>query len=42
MPSLDDIAAAAAGEERDALWRALAEDLTEASGRGRGPRAGAA
>jgi hypothetical protein len=40
MPSWDDIAAAAAaaGEERDALWRSVAEDMEEASGRrgGRG------
>jgi len=37
MLSLDDIAAAAAGEERDALWRSMAEDLAQASGRERGP-----
>lgn len=37
MLGYDDIAAAAAGEERDALWRSLAEDMAEASGRrGRG------
>ncbi|BAQ47674.1 conserved hypothetical protein [Methylobacterium aquaticum] len=35
MPSLEDIVAAAAGEERDALRRAMAEDL-EAVRRGRG------
>lgn len=35
MLRYDDIAAAAAGEERDALWRSLAEDMEEASGRGR-------
>lgn len=35
MPSWDDIAAAAAGEERDALRRAMAEDLGALrSGRG--------
>ena len=38
MPSWDDIAAAAAGEERDALWRSVAEDMEEASGRRRGGR----
>ncbi|SEO94903.1 hypothetical protein SAMN04487843_105149 [Methylobacterium sp. ap11] len=27
MPSLDDIVAAAAGDERDALRRAMAEDI---------------
>jgi hypothetical protein len=37
MPSLDDIVAAAAGEERDALRRAMAEDI-EAARRGRGGR----
>lgn len=31
MLSYDDIAAAAAGEERDALWRSLAEDLEAAA-----------
>ncbi|GJD81457.1 MULTISPECIES: hypothetical protein [Methylobacteriaceae] len=38
MLSLDDIAAAAAGEERDALWRSVAEDMEEAAGRRRGER----
>lgn len=40
MLSYDDIAAAAAGEERDALWRSLAEDLeaaAEARRQGPGP-----
>ncbi|OAS23901.1 hypothetical protein [Methylobacterium platani] len=27
MPNLDDVAAAAAGEERDAMWRSLAEEM---------------
>ncbi|WP_449409676.1 hypothetical protein [Methylobacterium komagatae] len=31
MLSYDDIAAATAGEERDALWRSLAEDMEAAS-----------
>ncbi|KMO22309.1 hypothetical protein SQ03_00865 [Methylobacterium platani JCM 14648] len=35
MPSWDDIAAAAAGDERDALRRAMADDL-EALRSGRG------
>lgn len=35
MLGYDDITAAAAGEERDALMRAFAEDVAEASGRGR-------
>ncbi len=34
MLSLNDIVAAAAGEERDALWRAMAEDM-ETARRGR-------
>lgn len=38
MLSYDDLASAAAGEERDALMRAFAEDVAEASGRGRGVR----
>ena len=38
MLGYDDIAAAAAGEERDDLMRAFAEDVAEASGRGRGVR----
>lgn len=38
MLSLDDIAAAAAGEERDALWRSVAEDKEQAAGRRRGGR----
>lgn len=38
MLSLDDIAAAAAGEEWDALWRSVAEDMEEAAGRRRGGR----
>ena len=38
MLSLDDIAAAAAGEERDALWRSVAEDMEEAAGRRCGGR----
>lgn len=38
MLSYDDVAAAAAGEERDALWRAMAEDmLAEADARRDGP-----
>ncbi|BCM83618.1 hypothetical protein [Methylobacterium indicum] len=37
MPSLDDIVAAAAGEERDAFRRAMAEDL-ETARRSRGGR----
>ncbi|WP_449410061.1 hypothetical protein [Methylobacterium komagatae] len=38
MLSYEDIAAAAAGEERDALWRAMAEDLAaEADARRDGP-----
>lgn len=37
MLSLDDIAAAAAGEERDALWRSLAEDMETARRGRRGP-----
>ncbi len=38
MLGYDDVAAAAAGEERDALWRALAEDLmAEAAARRDGP-----
>lgn len=37
MPSLDDIVAAAAGDERDALRRAMAEDI-EALRSGRGGR----
>ncbi|CAO4165271.1 hypothetical protein CFFPNG_00523 [Methylorubrum aminovorans] len=37
MHGYEDVAISAAGEERDALWRALAEDLAEASGRARGP-----
>jgi hypothetical protein len=36
MLSYEDLRDAAAGEERDALMRAFAEDLAEASGRGRG------
>lgn len=37
MLSYDDIAAAAAGEERDALWRAMAEDMmAEAASRRNG------
>ncbi|KQT55427.1 hypothetical protein ASG52_24815 [Methylobacterium sp. Leaf456] len=35
MPSWDDIAAAAAGDERDALRRAMADDMDVAR-RGRG------
>lgn len=35
MPSWDDIAAAAAGDERDALRRAMADDMDTAR-RGRG------
>lgn len=37
MPSWDDIAAAAAGEERDALRRAMAEDVETAAARRGGP-----
>lgn len=37
MPSWDDIAAAAAGDERDALRRAMAEDLEMAAARRGGP-----
>lgn len=37
MHGYEEVAISVAGEERDALWRALAEDLAEASGRGRGP-----
>lgn len=36
MPSFDDIAIAASGGERDALWRALAEDMAEIRRGGRG------
>ena len=36
MLSYEDLRDAAAGEERDALMRAFAEDRAEASGRGRG------
>jgi hypothetical protein len=36
MLSFEDLRDAAAGEERDALMRAFAEDMEEASGRGRG------
>ncbi|ACK81440.1 hypothetical protein [Methylorubrum extorquens] len=35
MLSYEDVAAAAAGDERDALWRSLAEDM-ETARRGRG------
>ena len=35
MPNLDDVAAAAAGAERDAVWRSLAEEM-EAVRRDRG------
>ncbi|SFU92739.1 hypothetical protein SAMN02799631_03183 [Methylobacterium sp. 174MFSha1.1] len=37
MLSLDDIVAAAAGDERDALRRAMAEDLETAAARRGGP-----
>ncbi|AWI88361.1 hypothetical protein C0214_08950 [Methylobacterium sp. DM1] len=37
MPSLDDIVAAAAGEERDALRRAMAEDIEALRSGGGGP-----
>lgn len=39
MHGYDDVAISPAGEERDALWRALAEDVAEAAGPRRG-RAG--
>lgn len=38
MLGYEDIAAAAAGEERDALWRSLAEDLVEEAATRRGGR----
>lgn len=37
MLSFEDLRDAAAGEERDALMRAFAEDIEEAAGRYRGP-----
>ncbi|MGW9821967.1 hypothetical protein ACUXK4_004556 [Methylorubrum extorquens] len=36
MHGYEDIALSVAAEERDALWRALAEDVAEATGRRRG------
>jgi hypothetical protein len=36
MPSFDDIAIAAAGDERDALWRSLEWDVAEVRRGGRG------
>ena len=36
MLNFEDLRDATAGEERDAMMRAFAEDLAEASGRGRG------
>ena len=36
MPSFDDIVIAAAGDERDALWRSLEWDVTEVRRGGRG------
>jgi hypothetical protein len=36
MYGYDDVAISVAAEERDALWRALAEDVAEATGRRRG------
>ena len=32
----DDLVLAAAGEERDATWRSLAQDIADASAAGRG------